>query len=76
MIPSALDDADSDSTKKPDAWALCREKPICALVTTINNSVIFVDYNKKLHCPFSMTFGNGFVCNCKERLNFFLANNC
>ena len=58
-----------------ESWLHCLEIPVCAVLSHINDSVIFIDYDQKLHCPFSMSFGNGFVCNRKERLSYFLAKN-
>ena len=76
-MDTSINNPEKENPKKPqESWSHCLEIPLCAVLSSINDSVIFVDYDQKLHCPFSMSFGNGFVCNRKERLSYFLANNC
>ena len=76
MDTSIADAEKNNGAENPEWWLQCPENPVCAVLTSINDSVIFINYDQKLHCPFSMSFGNGFVCNQKERLDYFLAKNC
>jgi hypothetical protein len=61
----------NDKTSKSDFCSKCSVKPLCAAISSIGNSILFVDYDITLHCDKAMSFGFSHICKCKERLKFY-----
>jgi len=65
---------DSNISKKKH-FSDCSDNPLCAILSCINNDVLFVNYNQNLYCPYSMSYGSGYVCNFEGRKNHFRYQN-
>lgn len=46
----------------------CQNNPPCAVISRISDSLVFVNYDPARYCPFCMSFGNGYICCCEERM--------
>jgi hypothetical protein len=47
------------------------EKPICKVDRLINGAGAFVKSNGADICPYKMSFGSAYVCNCPIRYELF-----
>lgn len=61
----------SDKPTKGCCCSECSNKPMCPVISSIDNSILFVDYDIKLHCRKAMSFGFSYICKCKGRLKYY-----
>jgi len=48
----------SDKPTEDCCCSECSKKPMCPVISSIDNSILFVDYDIKLHCGKAMSFGS------------------
>jgi hypothetical protein len=74
MDAQLVEDLKDNGISKEKHFSVCSDNPNCAILSSINNDVLFVNYNQNFYCPYSMSYGNGYVCNFEGRKNHFRTN--
>lgn len=75
MDAQLVEDLMDNGISKEKYFSDCSENPKCAILSCINNNVLFVNYNQNFYCPYSMSYGNGYICNFKGRKDHYRAKN-
>jgi hypothetical protein len=75
MDAHLVEDLKDNGISNEKCFSDCSENPMCTILSSINNYVLFVNYNQNFYCPYSMSYGNGYVCNFEGRKNHFRTKN-
>ena len=71
----SVTDTTHQTTKETelDNCTECSVNPQCPVISSIDNKIIFIDYDTRLHCDKAMSYGFSFICKCKGRLKYYQA---
>jgi hypothetical protein len=58
----------TDKSLKNSYCSECSKLPLCPVISSIDNTILFVEYDINLHCNNAMSFGFSYICKCQERL--------
>lgn len=54
-----------------DLCPACATNPKCPVATCINNLLLFVIYDRNTFCKKAMSFGDGYICLCVGRKEYY-----